>query len=202
MFESQICITCSNRTFVSPWLTGRKTSIYLLTHICIPCFNHTFVLHAVMPHVLSTCVFASICLLIFQTHPARSLWHWTVSKATWWFMTPREWRLTVLPAMADPHPQWGWLAEPTGRRCTASCPPDVQCDGEVWGQRCVCLYSPQWHGDPGGQRHRQSHCAMWVCGNNIGLVVVVSPLFSFHCGGVGGGGCVVWLSAWTPERGC
>ena len=76
-----------------------------------------------MPHVLSTCVFASMCLVTFQTRPTRSLWHWTVTKATRWFMKHRKWRLTVLPAMADPHPQWGWLAEPTGRRCTASCPP-------------------------------------------------------------------------------
>ena len=118
-----------------------------------------------MPHVLSTCVFASMCLVTFYTRP-------------------------------------------TGRRCQRDggaqrvVPPDVQCDGEVWGQRCVCLYSPQWHGDPGGQRHRQSHCAMWVCGNSIGLVVLVSPLFHFIVGVGGGGGCIVWMSAWIHERGC
>ena len=88
------------------------------THLyCVFQSHINFVLRAGMPLALVTCMFT------FQTHRARSLWHWTVTKATRWCMKPREWRLTVLPAMADPHPHWGWLAEPTGRRCTASCSP-------------------------------------------------------------------------------
>ena len=42
VFEPQICITCSNHTFVSPWLTGRKTSIYLHTSALRASIAHSY----------------------------------------------------------------------------------------------------------------------------------------------------------------
>ena len=79
-----ICTTCLNHKFVLrvlvthlyrpditalvDWALNINLLPCFLTHICLTCFNRTFVLHAVMSHVLSTLVFASICLLTFQTH--------------------------------------------------------------------------------------------------------------------------------------
>ena len=39
-------------------------------------------------------------------------------------------------------------------------------------------------------------------GNNIGLVILLSLLFLSFLGVGEGCVCVVWLSAWTDERGC
>ena len=201
VFESQICITCSNHTFVSPWhnrtgwlgikhqFTYRHLHYVFQAYICITCCNAT-----------CPCVFASICLLTFQTHPARSLWHWTVTKATRWFMTPREWRLTVLPAMADAHPQWGWLAEPTGRRCTASCPPwRTVCWRGVRTAVCMSVQPAMAWGPRRSASPPVSLCNVSVRKEYRSGCTCMSS-FSFHCWGGGGGGmrCLVErMDSWT-----